>query len=70
MVGNGLLKVMSNSGNDLIYAGAAGDSSGFWFEGYSKTGEVVVVLFEDANGDGVAKVYNHKGEGRTLKPDP
>ena len=68
--GNGLLKVKSKTGQNLIYAGAAADGNGFDFHGFNKTGEGVVQLFADDYGNGVVGAYNRKGRGRTLKPGP
>ena len=43
------------------------DGTGFFFEGYNKTGEGVVQLFADDYGNGVVYAGNRKGKGRTLK---
>ena len=68
--GNGLLTVFSKTGQDLIVAGAYDEGNGFMFEGYNKTGEAVVQLTADEYGNGVVGVYNRKGKGRTLTPNP
>ena len=75
--GDGLLKVKSNTGQDLIHAGASNDGSGFFFGGYNKTGQNVVLLYADKSGNGVVDtyiadkiLYNSEGKGRTLKPGP
>ena len=65
-----LAKVMSKTGQTLISAGAANNGTGFFFEGYNKTGEGVVQLSADDYGNGVVYAGNRKGEGRTLKPGP
>ena len=66
--GDGLLKVKSTTGQDLIVAGAYDEGNGFMFEGYNKTGEVVVQLKADDYGNGLVGAYNRKGNGRELKP--
>ena len=66
--GDGLLKVKSTTGQDLIVAGASSGGDGFMFEGYNKTGEVVVQLKADDYGNGLVGAYNRKGNGRELKP--
>jgi hypothetical protein len=66
--GDGVLTVKSKTGQDLINAGASSTGDGFMFEGYNKTGEVVVQLKADDYGNGLVGAYNRKGMGRELKP--
>ena len=66
--GDGLLTVSSKTGQDLINAGSGSDDNGFMFEGYNKTGEVVVQLKADDYGNGLVGAYNRKGMGTTLEP--
>ena len=68
--GNGVLGVKSKTGKDLIYAGASKDGDGFLFQGYNKTGEMVVQLRADDYGNGVVGAFNRKGRGRTLESGP
>ena len=65
--GNGQLTVNSKTGKQLIHAGAGGSGNGFGFAGFNKTGEGVVEMYADDDGN---VVVNRKGKGRTLKPGP
>ena len=68
VAGNGLLTVHSQEGQKLIYAGADRAGNGAAVELFNKTGETVVRLYADDNGNGVVGAFNRKGKSKTLKP--
>jgi hypothetical protein len=71
ITGHGGLTVKSKAGTDLIYMGGGSRvDNGFFFNGFNKTGESVVHLYADGNGNGALRAYNRKGESKTLKPGP
>jgi hypothetical protein len=68
--GNGLLRVWSKGGGDLIYAGASRSASGFAFVGMNGAGEEVVQLLTDDSGNGFIGAFDTEGIGHILQPVP
>ena len=62
----GELWIQRDDGNDAIKI--SNGNNGAYLIMKNKTGEEVVQLRTDENGNGFVGVYNRKGKGRTLQP--
>ncbi len=67
-VGNGMVRVYSGGGHNLVYAGAGRDTDGGLIAVYTTSGETLVSAGSDDKGNGELEVYFRSGEVASVKP--
>lgn len=66
--GNGMIRVYSSEGQNLVYAGAGKDTNGGLIAVYTASGETLVSAGSDDQGNGELEVHFQDGKVATLKP--
>ena len=66
--GNGMIRVYSSDGHNLVYAGAGKGSDGGLVAIYTTSGETLVSAGSDDQGNGELEVHFRNGKVATVKP--